>query len=96
MCCPPEEVILFPNEYDEFSSAVSNENTADDVFSSEDTEYYEYESQPQDDYIDNDYEECPFNQCVPPTFCNLTGAFFLTYRILKSVSLIQCINKKMC
>ena len=34
--------------------------------------YIEYESLPQDDYIDNDYEECP-NQCVSHTFCNLKG-----------------------
>ena len=76
MCCPPEEIVLFPNEYEEFSSSISSEDTVDDIFTTDETENYtdtDYVDDYVDNYVDNVYYECP-HQCVPPTFCDLTGA----------------------
>ena len=71
VCCPPPDVVLFPDEFEKFSSYVFKESSA-----TSGGPEYNYDYGDTDDYEETIYPQCPHN-CVRHSFCNLTGRFLL-------------------
>ena len=68
VCCPPKDVILFPDELEVYNAMKTASIATEDYF-------YNYGPQQDiDDYVDTSYLECP-NNCVRHSFCNLTGIY---------------------
>ena len=66
VCCPPKDVILFPDELEVYNAMKTASIATEDYF-------YNYGPQQDiDDYVDTSYLECP-KHCVRHSFCNLTG-----------------------
>ena len=83
ICCPPEDILLLPNEFEELQQTISASNSTE-VVDFESDYNYEVARPPANfdvsEYYDYDIETCPYH-CVTYSFCDLKGEVWTSQQI---------------